>query len=449
MRLGQKSAIRTAVLVGALVAAAGFPVAAVQAGARPAGRPAVAAVPVAGPQAVALRGRVIRPASAQASADSGILSGVYCTSGSRCWAVGERFTAAGAAVNHILRWNGTAWRTVSAPNPGGTKSGDLNDLFAVRCLTGGNCWAVGEYAKGGGLLGEALHWNGTKWSSTAVPATGGHHKFDATELFDVTCTSPSSCWSAGDVGKFSGTVSDPNPVRLRNLMLHWNGSKWSRVGTPDPAGTSTGRVNEIFGVRCLSGSNCNAVGFYGTAGSSPVLRNLALHWNGTKWSQSHTPNPGGTAAGHVSELSGEGCISGGCWAAGVYGTQSGLAITTGHDEILRWNGKHWRRAAAPNPLGGELIGLVCESARNCWAVGNQGTMGTGIVNQAVHWNGTKWHLVTTPNPAGSASGDFSTLIGVRCTSKTNCWAVGASIPSGGKILEEILRWNGTKWKVWS
>src|ERR1700722_2230448 len=193
MRLGQKSAIRTAVLVGALVAAAGFPVAAVQAGARPAGRPAVAAGPVGGPQAMALRGRVIRPASAQASADSGILSGVYCTSGSRCWAVGERFTAAGAAVNHILRWNGTAWRTVSAPNPGGTKSGDLNDLFAVRCLTGGNCWAVGEYAKGGGLLGEALHWNGTKWSSTAVPATGGHHKFDATELFDVTCTSPSSC----------------------------------------------------------------------------------------------------------------------------------------------------------------------------------------------------------------------------------------------------------------
>jgi hypothetical protein len=42
---------------------------------------------------------------------------------------------------------------------------------------------------------------------------------------------------------------------------------------PDPGG-----VSFLYGVRCLDSADCLAVGF----SHVPTL-NLALHWNGTKW----------------------------------------------------------------------------------------------------------------------------------------------------------------------
>ena len=436
-----------AVFASVMIAAASWPAAGVQAAVASAGQrsaahsalgpPGASAVPIPaglpGLQAV-LRGN---PAAARAVPGSGILEGVYCTSRKNCWAVGERFTAK-AALNQVLRWKGTSWNEVAAPNPGGSSAGGLSGLAGVRCLTAGNCWAVGEYAKHGALLSETLHWNGKKWSHVATPATGGHHTGDVTELIDVTCTAAASCWAVGDFGKFTGSVMNPSPVKMQNLVLHWNGSKWSRVSTPEPAGTSSGRTNSLFGVRCVSRANCTAVGDYGTIGSSAVLRNEALHWNGSKWSKVHTPNPGGSAATHVSELAAIGCgSSASCFAVGQYGTES-----TSHDQILRWNGKHWTKAGAPDPAGGQLIGVMCVTAHYCWAVGNVGSGSLTVRNQAVHWNGKKWSVIHTPNPGSG----LDVLIAVRCTSATNCWAVGLQ-EAGGTVQDEILHWDGAKWSV--
>jgi len=69
------------------------------------------------------------------------------------------------------------------------------------------------------------------------------------------------------------------------------------------------------------------------------------------------------------------------------------------------------------------------------------------VNQALHWNGRHWSYVATPNPAGSESLDNNELYQVRCTSSTNCWAVGAKQPYLGTQTDEILHWNGKKWSI--
>ena len=180
-------------------------------------------------------------------------------------------------------------------------------------------------------------------------------------------------------GRWAATLSSGGAEL--NQALHWNGTKWSQVTTPNPGGTASGDFSELFGVRCNSSSDCWAVGDY-TA--STAQRNQALHWNGTKWSKVTTPNPGGTASGDFSV---------------VYDA--------------------W-----------------CTSASSCWAAGEYGNLGAGaqvILNQALHWNGTKWSQVTTPNPEGTAANDANLLDGVRCTSPSNCWAVGnATVSSAAR-----------------
>jgi len=397
------------------------------------------------------------PAAGAGLAPGSFLFGVYCTSSHNCWAVGYT-TTSHAYVNQALHWNGSAWKAASVPNPGGRGSATVtpsNELFAVRCRASADCWAVGQYSTGTNkpLRNEALHWNGSKWKIVATPDPGGAGSSDESELYDVTCTSSANCWAVGDYGRYHGTIVEP--VRFRNQVLHWNGSKWSQMQVPNPAGTTTGHQNSLISVRCRSSASCFAVGDYGTTGTSLVVHNQALRWNGSKWKLQHTPNPSGAAATHVNLLESLGCETATlCFAAGEYGT--GLpVVTAASDQILRWNGTRWYQVGTPKLSGAsplsdsELFGTVCVTARNCWTVGSYTNTASALVNQALHWTGKKWFQVPTPNPGGSTtSSGFNTLISARCTSTKNCWAVGydESTTQGG---DEILHWNGAKWSVYN
>jgi hypothetical protein len=46
----------------------------------------------------------------------------------------------------IEHWNGTSWKQVTSPNPGG--SSDDNILNGVAATSSTNAWAVGDYYNG-------------------------------------------------------------------------------------------------------------------------------------------------------------------------------------------------------------------------------------------------------------------------------------------------------------
>lgn len=377
------------------------------------------------------------------------LNGVFCTSSANCWAVGNYTIASKAQLNEALHWNGRKWSQASVPSPGGNGADSISDLIAVRCTSAGNCWAVGYYDKSPAILNEALHWNGRKWSTVATPTPAGTLTGDINQLFDVVCPAADNCWAGGEYG-----VQEQGKEIILNEALHWNGKTWSLVHAPNPAGTANGDAQAIDGVRCTSTRNCLAVG---TDGSLLTLElvNEVLHWNGKKWSKVSTPNPGGTGTkGDISELIGLGCTSASnCWAAGEYGN---FLSETFLNQLLHWNGKKWSTATAPNPDGtgtgasNQLEAVNCVSPSSCWAAGSYGsiTSGTGeILNEALRWTGTKWVLGSVPNPAGTANEDQNTLFSVRCTSPSYCWAVGQQEKSGGSFLNQALHWNGAKWSV--
>jgi hypothetical protein len=429
MRRARRVVWPAAVLAAALTAI-GFPAAGVQAGT---GGAASATDP-------------LLPPAPDAIEIYTTLNSVYCTSAADCWAVGQQASGS-ALLNQVLHWDGRKWTRTVAPNPGGTTG--ISQLFAVRCLGPADCWAVGDYVKHKAFLAEALHWNGRTWSATSVPAPGGTVLGDLTELFDSTCTSASSCWAVGDYG-----VGPVTAEKAINLVLHWNGKKWTRTATPNPAGIRLGDVNGLSAVRCLSATDCNAVGEYGQVTmSSYKLLNETLHWNGRHWSWVHAPDPGGTKRSDVNELIALGCGSAtSCWAAGL----SGVVDTriTYLNEILHWNGKSWARARTPQPGGTKsgaaniLLGAVCSAASDCWAVGDYAASGDAVRDQALHWNGRHWTLVPTPSPAGTSAEDSNTLDSVRCVSGSDCWAVGGSETGGHSEIDQILHWNGKKWSIW-
>jgi len=87
--------------------------------------------------------------------------------------------------------------------------------------------------------------------------------------------------------------------------------------------------------------------------------------------------------------------------------------------------------------------IACPSSTRCFAVGEYKPSGGAELNQILRWDGTTWSQATTPNPGGTTSTSQNQLVGVSCTSTSNCWAVGRYKNLNGALVNEALHWNGT------
>jgi hypothetical protein len=201
-----------------------------------------------------------------------VLTSVGPVSAANVWAVG--YTANGAdGETLILHWNGTKWTQVPSPDPAGT--GGDNDLFSVAATSPSDAWAVGEVFTGSQIATLIMRWNGRRWATVASPNPGR-----STELFGVAATSSSNAWAVGDAT--NGTAD-------QTLVLHWDGSRWTQAASPDQGGSTNGNV--LVAVSATATRNAWAVGYFanGTGKST-----LILHWNGTKWAHVGSPNLGAT-----------------------------------------------------------------------------------------------------------------------------------------------------------
>jgi hypothetical protein len=200
------------------------------------------------------------------------LYSVRAVSASDVWAVGF-FSSGAGDKTLILHWNGTKWTQVPSPDPAGT--GGDNDLFSVAATSPSDAWAVGEVFTGSQIATLIMRWNGRRWATVASPNPGR-----STELFGVAATSSSNAWAVGDAT--NGTAD-------QTLVLHWDGSRWTQAASPDQGGSTNGNV--LVAVSATATRNAWAVGYFanGTGKST-----LILHWNGTKWAHVGSPNLGAT-----------------------------------------------------------------------------------------------------------------------------------------------------------
>jgi hypothetical protein len=295
-----------------------------------------------------------------------------------------------------------------------------NYVDDISAVSADNAWLVGWHCPSGCPTGAAttliMHWNGTAWSRVASPSVAGM----ASSLRAVSLSATGNAWAAGNA--CSTTVQSCVP-----LMLHWNGTTWSEVASP-----ALGEVDTLTAVQTISATDAWAVGYACISGCHVPL---VMHWNGRGWSAATLPviNIGGlfgvtgTSASDV-------------WAVGDSYSPSGRFSTM----IYHWNGAAWSKVAHPDPgAGGALFAVTALSRADAWAVGSScgphhcATSRTLIL----HWNGSTWSKVASPSP-----GTGSDLADVAATSPSNAWAVGENCRTTVSPCSRlILHWNGTAW----
>ena len=319
----------------------------------------------------------------------------------------------------IERWDGTSWAIVSSPNTSATVE---NILSGVTCASASNCWAVGDYSTSNVIFQTLIErWDGTSWAIVSSPNILAAQ---SNRLLGVTCVPASDCWAVGN-DYVNGSAS-------QTLVERWDGTSWTIVSSPN---ILAARDNVLYGLTCVSASDCWAVG-YSLNGS--VYQTLIERWDGTAWAVVGSPNISPT---RPNGLYGVTCVStSDCWAIGYYRNDSNVQTL-----IERWDGTSWAIVSSPNTSTTQdnvLYGVTCVSASDCWAVGYY-VNGSNAQTLVERWDGTSWAIVSSPNT--SATQD-NVLLGVTCVSASNCWAVGYYV-NGSNAQTLIERWDGTSWAI--
>ena len=287
------------------------------------------------------------------------------------WAAGESSdTERLTSVTLIEHWNGTQWLVIPSPNPSSTQ----NSLNAVAAVATNDVWAVGSASTGSNpILIE--HWNGTVWSVVPNPPTSK----PITDLTALAVVSANDVWAVG-----IGTVED----ELGTATLHWDGTAWSVVPSPNVVPEVN---NTLAGVTAIASNDVWAVGTQQpTSLTDP--HTLVLHWDGSQWSIVPSPNFGGNTVGnHL--VAASGVSSNDVWAVG----NSEAGTLTEHWDGSRWSVVATPGNGSEFPIA--LYGVVALASNNVWNVGEQLACSSCGLSQTLteRWNGRKWAIAASPN----------------------------------------------------
>jgi hypothetical protein len=323
------------------------------------------------------------------------------------WAVGYYYDS-NLAANRTMtqRFNGTSWSIVPSVNASSTGYSQLNRVDATSTS---NVWAIGSLVE---------RYNGTNWVAMSSPAGVAPRGLDV--------VSPTEVWVAG----YSGSAA---------TIAQWKNGTWTTRYTQ----ASTGRHLTVFeAIAVDAAGQVWAVGWdrdYDAPGR-PVS-SLVVHFNGTSWTREATPNPANrnTLMDVVALANGE------VFAVGVAQDTSGGGITP-RSLMLRRTGGTWSSLTVPKGETGsqdQLLSVAAVSSTSVWSVGYYSSPSSGLYEPLlVHWtaNGGAGTLaVSHPSPALTVSALTS---GVSATSAGNLWAAGYTSPPSGGNATLILKGTG-------
>lgn len=270
------------------------------------------------------------------------------------WAVGRvKQSGYGGGNPLILHWDGASWKTLAPP------TGVTGELRGVSGDGAGGAWAVGDDGHGHPLVLRCS--KAMTCARVTVPQLGA-----VSHLRGIKTFGPDDAWAVGDGGNVT-------------YVVHWNGAAWSLVWSPNP----DPNVNVLQAVTGVASNDLWAVGRKGQSkfdtGGSPGWRTLALHWNGSSWSTVSTPNLGDqdTLMGVAASASN---------AVTAVGTYQNVTTSADRTLGLHWNGSSWSTLSMPNSgtTDNLLRGAArIPGTSEVWAVGSRYATSGGPVQTLV------------------------------------------------------------------
>jgi len=348
------------------------------------------------------------------------VTAVTCVTASKCWAVGSTVGGGGAPNGAALiatSDGGTRW--TAQPIPPTTAY-----LADIACSTPSRCVAVGQ---GQGNQGIAITTNngGTSWGQAAVPA-------GISDVTTVTCGSDRRCMAIGSLS--SGDVA---------LVSTSAGASWTQ------AGTLSGGTSGASGISCIDPQHCWVTG-HTVTGSVVFTANAGASWtslpipagsgllNSVSCVQGPAdqagavpgsaptgritvPNSPTSAAPPTTSSPPAGVPGVRCTVVGTTANAQAVA-RTGHGLIFTSSngGATWTSQPAPTSVA-DLFSVSCIADDTCVAGGS--TVTSSATSGVLLFTGPTvkpWKEATTvasPEP----------LLGLACTSASQCVSVGESI----------------------
>ena len=334
-----------------------------------------------------------------------------CTKQGWCWENPRPFarvaTAWGASTDDLwlgsgdgllLHWDGTRFTVTALPFP--------IQITALWGSAGDDVFAAGVAAcmPHLGCSSALAHFDGVAWSTVSTEGDDGYS--------DLWTAGSTDVWATRPVFNLNTTTPPESFVR------RWDGSTWSTLGEDAAA---------------VWGSSSDDVWAVGTNGH-------ALHWDGS----SVVAEPTGTDVK----------------LQDVWGVSADDVWIVGKDAtILRWNGT--QLVSVPAPVSGNLFHVRGSSASDVW-VGETASYGSDAL---WNWDGNSWVLTDFEGVLGElwafsptdvwVAGDpmqhfdgaswsgtastvtQSTLTDVWVNGQDDVWAVGSS--------GSVLHWDGDSW----
>ena len=157
----------------------------------------------------------------------------------------------------VLRWNNGTWS-----NPGAAHASGVRHIGAAGA---NQLWAAGD--------GFIRHYTGSSWTEKKLP--------DGVRINRIAVSHYNDVWAVGQKDASGG--SDGRP-----FAMHWNGSKWTTTPVPTYPGGEGWGGSALDGVAAIGANDVYAGG--NTYLGEDDNRALLVHWNGTKWSKATLPS---------------------------------------------------------------------------------------------------------------------------------------------------------------
>lgn len=239
-----------------------------------------------------------------AAGDQPAIYAMTSTSANDVWAIGSLLGDGGQLLFYLFEhWDGTQWTATTS------LSGDAF-LMGASADAANDAWAVGfNGPENDSSRTLAMHFDGTEWKQVKTPSVGS----GANQFNGVLALAPNDVWAVG----FSTPVPPPAEVATLNLIEHFDGTSWTVVPSPNVGPASIYQSNRLFGLAANSPSDIWAFGSYFASSGSGHQMTLLLHWDGTSWQRVPSPNP--SKGGFVSDLLFAGVVPspGNVWIVGA------------------------------------------------------------------------------------------------------------------------------------
>lgn len=314
-------------------------------------------------------------------------------------------------------------------------------LYGVSCVSVGSCVAGGGYESGPGRFpAMVVARSGGRWQRARelrMPPDAAAQP--NASVFAVSCATARWCVAVG----FYLDTADQS----RSFIATETQGRWARAAVPRlPANALSGGSSELQAVVCLRPGSCVAGGGYTVKGTD-VSRPMIMTESGGRWGRARQIAVA-SAIGHSQDASIAALAcprKADCSAVGFYFTSSSYLPLRVTESNGRW-GPARTIQLPPNATRrtGSLLGVSCPAARTCVAVGFYVARSGGLLPMAMTKSRGRWNrAIETALPAGNPTG---ALIGVSCTARGSCVAVGDATSRSGAgsamaVTETAGRWR--------